>query len=539
MRPKPHSGAVADRRLRGKSRMTNLRSASRSERSRWRASRWQMELDNNAVSSATKLTGPTGRSIRRSRRIETRAPTTPAWRSERSSVRGPTTQRQSIHAGRIEGRSRHPELAAHSPARCPTRTRSPTPTRRCSRTDGEQILYFGANRDANNGAADFGFWFLQTEVPRPTRGTGTFDRRGWRPRRAHGGRHPPPGHVHAAAAPTCTIRAFVWDPANATINGVLTDPGVTLADCDDATATDSGCGTVNAPAAGSGDRFALALHGEVSADPSTVNPHKNQSKNGIFPSGSFFEGGINLSDFDLEGCFSTFVAETRSSPEVGVSAEGLRASAASSPAMSASDDDHQPADSVSPRRLSHGHARPSRAAARAPPRRPATVTFFLCGPTSRRRPTSATARRGTSAHRSRTPDPPTPVALDGTSNPSTVHLRRGRRPTAVGRYCFRAEYSGDGTLRRRGPTSARSLTGDPNGTECFVVEHDPDDDRDGCRGRPRTTRRRSRRQGPRGTTSLAASPSASTARTPPAAAELRRARSRYHRDRQHPGDRRI
>ena len=29
-----------------------------------------------------------------------------------------------------------------------------------------------------------------------------------------------------------------------------------------------------------------------------------------------FEGGINLTELGLEGCFSTFLAETRSSPEI-------------------------------------------------------------------------------------------------------------------------------------------------------------------------------------------------------------------------------
>ena len=61
---------------------------------------------------------------------------------------------------------------------------------------GEQILYFGANRDANNGAADFGFWFLQSETQANT-STGTFTDANRRPRRAHGGRHPPAGHIHA------------------------------------------------------------------------------------------------------------------------------------------------------------------------------------------------------------------------------------------------------------------------------------------------------------------------------------------------------
>src|SRR5262249_44545520 len=34
---------------------------------------------------------------------------------------------------------------------------------------------------------------------------------------------------------------------------------------------------------------------------------------GAFPTGSFFEGGINMSTFGLAGCFTSFLAETRSS----------------------------------------------------------------------------------------------------------------------------------------------------------------------------------------------------------------------------------
>jgi hypothetical protein len=37
---------------------------------------------------------------------------------------------------------------------------------------------------------------------------------------------------------------------------------------------------------------------------------------GTFPSGSFFEGGVNLSELGLAGCFSSFLAETRSSPSI-------------------------------------------------------------------------------------------------------------------------------------------------------------------------------------------------------------------------------
>lgn len=156
----------------------------------------------------------------------------------------------------------------------------------------DQILYFAADRLAVNGSADFGFWFFRSDVSLNSDGTfsgvhsvgdilllGTFTQGG---------------------ADT-TVRAFVWDPANATINGTLRDPGVTLTDCSDTAEPDNGCGAVN--------------------DAEVDSPWNYQTKSSKvaankLPAGSFFEGGINLSNFGLEGCFSSFLAETRSSPSI-------------------------------------------------------------------------------------------------------------------------------------------------------------------------------------------------------------------------------
>ncbi len=64
--------------------------------------------------------------------------------------------------------------------------------------------------------------------------------------------------------------------------------------------SDNGCGTVNSA--------------------SIPVPWGYQAKGtvagGFIPSGGFVEGGIDLTALGLEGCFSTFVAETRSSPSV-------------------------------------------------------------------------------------------------------------------------------------------------------------------------------------------------------------------------------
>ena len=325
---------------------------------------------------------------------------------------------------------------------------------------GDQILYFGANRDANNGAADFGFWFLQSETQAGPAGT-FIDANG-----------DPAVHTvgdilllgtFTQGGVAVNIRAFVWDPANATINGVLTDPGITLADCDLASATDSGCGTVNAPAPDPGIASPWPYTAKF-ADPSTVNPHKNQSKSNIFPSGSFFEGGINLSDFDLEGCFSSFLVETRSSPEIGAQLKDFVISNFESCESSLTTT--TTLDSIT----LGGSVSDSATVTGSGPGAPAPtgdVTFFVCGPTD----AGSTALCETGGTPVPNTDPPTPVALDGTSNPSTVQSA-AVTPTAVGRYCFRAEYSGDANYD---PVVhfGSITTDDPNGTECFVVSTIP------------------------------------------------------------------
>ena len=170
---------------------------------------------------------------------------------------------------------------------------------------------FGADRLANNGSADFGFWFFQSEVV--ANPNGTFTTATGTPA------HHLPGDILLLGTFTQVARPRTSGPSSGS-GQVATerhpnDPGVTLSDCDLVSGGDSGCGTVNGAIADPGATSPWNYVTKFS-DPSTVT-NKNQSKTGIFPSGTLYEGGINLSDFDLEGCFSTFAAETRSSPEIG------------------------------------------------------------------------------------------------------------------------------------------------------------------------------------------------------------------------------
>ncbi len=162
--------------------------------------------------------------------------------------------------------------------------------------DNDLIAYFGMDRFAQNGSANIGFWFMQNTIA-PAPG-GTFS-----------GTPHQVGDVLVLSEFTnggavATISVYKWDPANADTNGTL----LLLfrnanADCGSSTLTsDAACATVNSA---------------PTASPWPYDP--KQGVNDIFPKGGFFEGGINLTQLFGAGstpCFSSFLAETRSSPAV-------------------------------------------------------------------------------------------------------------------------------------------------------------------------------------------------------------------------------
>lgn len=182
------------------------------------------------------------------------------------------------------------------------------------------IIYFGADRYATNGAANLGFWFYQTEFgPDPIAAgadTGDF----------HGDPHTT-GDVlvlseftNGGAVPN--IQVWVWDPDNpaattcpSNISGTTTVPcqdndgtlklivNSGTADCDDAPGTAVACANVNG--------------GGITV-PWPYDAKGGGIQQGAVSAGGFFEGGVNLSTLFPSGapCFSSFLAETRSSPSI-------------------------------------------------------------------------------------------------------------------------------------------------------------------------------------------------------------------------------
>ena len=154
-----------------------------------------------------------------------------------------------------------------------------------------QFIYFGADRTAVNGAKDMGFWFFKSPVS--LNPDGTFS-----------GKHTVGDLLllgtFTNGGATTTIRVFKWDPANADTNGVLATEG-NFGDCVPGGSSD-GCNTVN--------------NGTIKSPWTYQSKISGTPANTIFAGGAM-EGGLDLTGLGLTGCFSTFLAETRSSPEIG------------------------------------------------------------------------------------------------------------------------------------------------------------------------------------------------------------------------------
>jgi hypothetical protein len=179
-----------------------------------------------------------------------------------------------------------------------------------SPTGGDEILYFGLERNGNEGAANVGFWFLQDGTVNcigPETGGGAVP---------FVGNHTD-GDLLVVSEFTqggtvSTIQVFRWVGGP---NGCVDNP--TMAGSCDGQAVVSGndCRAQNAPL----DDDACAT---VNLSPLTNGiPWLTVDKTVVghtLDAREFFEGGINLSDTGLGGkCFSTFLASTRASQELG------------------------------------------------------------------------------------------------------------------------------------------------------------------------------------------------------------------------------
>src|SRR5215211_6913625 len=157
-------------------------------------------------------------------------------------------------------------------------------------------LYFGADRFDGNGTATLGVWFFQTAVAALPNGT-------------FSGSHTN-GDVlvltdFQSSGANATVRVFQWT-GGPTGGPVLIAGSETIpADC------------VGPPSVNNGDPYCGTTNSANAPSPWPFTPKVPVGTN-VFPVGHFFEGGIDLAALNLGGeCFSSFLAETRTSNSVG------------------------------------------------------------------------------------------------------------------------------------------------------------------------------------------------------------------------------
>ena len=160
--------------------------------------------------------------------------------------------------------------------------------------DGDLVVYFGADRFAQNGSSQMGFWLFQNEVA--LNDDGTFS-----------GEHAV-GDILVLTDFTIggkigTVKVYEWvgDGSGSHGNIDLLAEAEVLGGTADilCTADDSACGVVN------------------QVDTPAPWPYEPKFGDaGTFPPGAFMEGGVNISALlGDDVCFASFLAETRASHE--------------------------------------------------------------------------------------------------------------------------------------------------------------------------------------------------------------------------------
>ena len=271
---------------------------------------------------------------------------------------------------------------------------------------GDELLYFGADRFATNGSKDFGFWFFHNQVEALPDGTFSGE---------HTGTLAEPGDIlilgtFTGGGAVTTVRVFQWVGSGGS-DGVL-DSNAALGDCVPGSAGDDGCATVN----------------NTTIRSPWVYVGKSTAANNIILSGGFVEGGINLTELGLEGCFSSFMAETRSSPELGAQLKdfilGTFEACGATITTEASDDSFEIGGTIT------DNATVNVTGGASPPAPTGFVNFFVCGPTDGITSCDAT---GTAAGHINL----NTAVVSGNDYTVTSDVVT---PTSAGDYCFYAEY---------------------------------------------------------------------------------------------------
>lgn len=319
-------------------------------------------------------------------------------------------------------------------------------------SDGHKILYFGLEKNKDNGTNDAGFWFLQ--------GNANCD--------ASGGGHPPFTGTHVAGdvlvvaeyssgGGVGNITAYRWDPTSATNLTQIATAGVGLADCKGHVAGDALCATTN-----SGAR---QFNGNISQPWLTSDATLGVGDTVVPP--DFFEGGIDLtaafagSGTPAPSCFNTFIGDTRSSTSLTATlfdyTRGQLGQCGASLTTQASTN-----GSVTPGTVVTDTATITGTSSNTPPfpsSNEATggsnVKFYICELLASGDCTSTAQQVGPAAGQELTA-----TATQGVSTATSAgYDTTGKTP---GRYCFYATWAGDSNY-------TNGASGGAAATECFTI----------------------------------------------------------------------
>lgn len=338
-----------------------------------------------------------------------------------------------------------------------------------------ELLYFGADRFSNSGDTVMGFWFFRSNVstvgPDAT-GNGTFD--GEHTARAGSDR----GDILIVAdfrsggkAPQIQIYEWVTSGGSASTHLDLIGGGPSPASCTQAPGEKQNDPPV--PPVSGNDNFCATANQFVITSPwpflakansgGTSGPGGATTKFGV---AEFMEGGINLTALGFgDTCFSSFMAETRASHAVTSTlsdfALGAFGACTSSVVTTPQTGAGAPLTTTS-----------IGATARVAVRDQAvisvtgtngafdgTVKFYLCGPLG------LTTTTNCSTGGVQIGSPATGETVTGNNGTATVNSDTATL-TSAGRYCWRAEYSGDSDVGVPASTDPVNAT---NVSECFTV----------------------------------------------------------------------
>ena len=294
------------------------------------------------------------------------------------------------------------------------------------------LLYFGADRIDGSGTATLGVWFFQDDVA-PVAG-GSFS-----------GTHLD-GDVlvltdFQASGANATVRVYQW--AGGPSGGPIFVAGSATAPAD----------CVGSPTVPAGDFFCGTTNAATTNSPWPFVPKGTPA--GVFAPGLFFEGGIDLAGLGLGGqCFSSYLLETRTSNTLNSQLKDFVTDQLASCGSSVV---------TTPSAGSNGAVSIGTGSITATDSAVLTVdgtdtyggsiTFHLCGPTPLADANyTLCTTGGTLVGAAKPVSGPSPSTV--VSDPATI--------TSAGRYCWRADYSGDAAVGV--PASSDSAV-----TECFRV----------------------------------------------------------------------